>query len=230
LWSLSVEEQFYLVWPAVVFFTTRRALVAVAAAIVVGAPLLRVAMLSGGTAPAVIYSFTPCRLDTLATGALLAVLVRARPELAPRVARALMAIGALAIATTVIATGGFNAEDYTVQTLGFTAAAALFGGVVLAASQPRSARGVLGHPLLTTIGRYSYGIYIFSDLLDPLFERVYHLDRVITLVHSRVLASFGYTVFVVVASTLISAISWHIFERRFLALKDRLAPVSTAGG
>jgi peptidoglycan/LPS O-acetylase OafA/YrhL len=228
LWSLSVEEQFYLVWPAVVYLTARRSLAAVAAAIVIGAPLLRAAMLHAGTPPQVIYAFTLCRLDTLAVGALLAVLVRSRPELVTTVVRALLAIGGIAVLAIAIATGGFDAENYTVQIIGYTAAAALFGGVVLRAAQPRTSPGLLGHPILTTIGRYSYGIYIFSELLDPLFNRIYSIDRIGVLVHSRVLANVGFTAFALAASTGIAAISWHVFEKRFLALKDRWAPVERA--
>ena len=71
-WSLAIEEQFYLVWPTVVWLCSRRALVGVCIAVVVGAIALRLWLLAGGLHTT--HFLTPCRLDTLAVGALLALL------------------------------------------------------------------------------------------------------------------------------------------------------------
>jgi len=211
LWSLSVEEQFYVVWPTVVFLTSRRALVAVAMAIVVGAPLLRVALLRSGTVPECIYTFTPCRLDTLAVGALLAMLVRSRPELAPKVCRALLALGGAGVLAIAIATGGFVGTNGVVQTVGYSAVALLFGGVVLGAALPEARHRLLVHPILTTIGRYSYGIYLLSYVCDPMFQRIFHGDRVARLLHSHAAASAAFMIFEIAASTGLAAITWNLF-------------------
>jgi peptidoglycan/LPS O-acetylase OafA/YrhL len=71
-WSLAVEEQFYLLWPALVFFAPRRVAFLAAAAMLVIAPLLRVAADHFGAwtfEPAFAFE-TVC--DALAVGCLLA--------------------------------------------------------------------------------------------------------------------------------------------------------------
>jgi peptidoglycan/LPS O-acetylase OafA/YrhL len=80
LWSLSVEEQFYLAWPAVLVLAGPRRAAAAALAMVVAAPLLRLAAWAALPAPDdVIEEAFPCVMDAMATGSLLAAL---RPRLA----------------------------------------------------------------------------------------------------------------------------------------------------
>ncbi len=77
LWSLSVEEQFYLIWPVVMaasFIKAKR----LAVVAVVLAPLFRVALYIGGHSLGQLYYF-PAVSDSLATGCLLALL---QPQLA----------------------------------------------------------------------------------------------------------------------------------------------------
>ena len=222
LWSLAVEEQFYLVWPLLVYLAPRRVLVAVSTAIVIGAPILRIVLLHAGASPDVVYELTLTRLDPLAVGALLAVLVRVRPEAAPRVARTLAAIGGAALAGIAVVVHHFELDDPLVQQLGFSALAACFGGVVLAATLSGRTARALARPALVTIGRYSYAIYLFHGALLPLYRWLYARAGV----PSGVLAEVGFMAFVLAASTALAALSYHAFERHFLALKDRLAPAS----
>lgn len=75
LWSLAVEQHFYLVWPFVVFFVPRRRLAPVLAGILVGVPLLRILMTPLFAHPEAIYSLSPFRIDTMAAGALAALVL-----------------------------------------------------------------------------------------------------------------------------------------------------------
>src|SRR5579884_1024639 len=74
-WTLAVEEHFYLLWPLLVWALNRRALAVVCCLILVASPLLRWAISTPGhmVAP---YVLTPCRMDSLAAGALGAILAR----------------------------------------------------------------------------------------------------------------------------------------------------------
>ena len=74
MWSLAVEEQFYLAWPAIVLLLNSRRLLWACATAVVAACGLRVVgtLLLHQTYFA--YTFTLCRVDGLAIGSALAVL------------------------------------------------------------------------------------------------------------------------------------------------------------
>ena len=76
LWSLAVEEQFYLFWPLVALRSSPRVVLRWAAVLIVLAPVLR-----GFTSPflhdhTAIYYLMPFRMDLLAAGAVMAVLWR----------------------------------------------------------------------------------------------------------------------------------------------------------
>ena len=82
LWSLAVEEQFYVFWPWVVLFVSARRLPWWVAAMIVAAPLWRVIALVTEMKGLAWYVATPACLDTLGIGALLAVVSKggAAPE------------------------------------------------------------------------------------------------------------------------------------------------------
>jgi peptidoglycan/LPS O-acetylase OafA/YrhL len=79
LWSLAVEEHFYLLWPLLVRFLTRSVLFVLALVVVFGSPILRGYCFYRGMDPVrEIYVYTFFRLDGLALGAILAMWVRSR--------------------------------------------------------------------------------------------------------------------------------------------------------
>ncbi len=79
LWSLAVEEHFYLFWPFAVKFLRRRNLIALIAFILIAEPVVRVAFTPFVHSFETIYYLTPFRLDSLAAGSLLALLTENSP-------------------------------------------------------------------------------------------------------------------------------------------------------
>jgi peptidoglycan/LPS O-acetylase OafA/YrhL len=83
LWSLSVEEQFYLIWPALVFVFAARRFKPLLLGIVVVVPLLRLLtslyLTHLGSTPVylgtVLYTITPFQIDAFATGALVSAVL-----------------------------------------------------------------------------------------------------------------------------------------------------------
>src|SRR5690606_1738675 len=74
LWSLAVEEQFYLFWPLVILLLPLRHLRWITACLVVMPLLLRAAMLMAGSYYIAVYVLIFARMDALAVGALIALL------------------------------------------------------------------------------------------------------------------------------------------------------------
>ena len=72
-WSLAVEEQFYLVWPCVVYMTRRRTLTRTCLALALVAQVLKIALAVKGVD---VYNLTTSHLDSLGLGALAALIVR----------------------------------------------------------------------------------------------------------------------------------------------------------
>ena len=74
-WTLAVEEHFYLVWPFLVFWLSRRGLFRAIALIVVSALVLRIWLESRGVSGYVITSLTVCRVDSFAIGGAFSLLL-----------------------------------------------------------------------------------------------------------------------------------------------------------
>jgi peptidoglycan/LPS O-acetylase OafA/YrhL/SAM-dependent methyltransferase len=224
LWSLAIEEQFYMIWPAVVLLLSRRALMGVCVACIVGALGIRVAMLSAEAHPIAVYVLTFCRMDGLAAGSLLALAVRSPggvSRLVPWARIGFAASGAFLLSYFVI-NFGFSEYVYTVQTLGFSALVLLFTSLLLLviSSPPHS----LGQRLftmapLTWLGTYSYGLYVFHVMLLPVFDQVFAIDRLSGIVGSQTLALGAHVALCAAVSITLAYASWHLYEKRFIGLK-----------
>lgn len=164
-WSLAVEEQFYLVAPWIVLLAGRRGLVGLLPAMLLAGPLLRM-MHPGFHA----YVNTPWRADPLVAGGCVALLVRSpaavawirqRQRMVPVVGGLLAAVVPLMILKPGI-----------LGVLNLSWLAALYGLLVLVA-----ALGLhpwicvfLRQPLWRMLGKYSYAIYMFHQLVSGLLH------------------------------------------------------------
>lgn len=225
LWSLAVEEHFYLVWPAIVRVCGPARLVWPCGGCIVAAPLIRTGMAVAGCDPIGTYVLTPCRMDALALGGLIALWSRGRTDGSRRrvLGRWMAAIGLGLAALVVLAPGG-GPTPYSLgmRTVGLSALAAAAGGLVLLSGS--AAAGGLWHRLWTSaglrvLGKYSYGIYLYHH---P-FARglVPHLKRALADSHGVVrlpglllIAAIG-----IAASLSVAAVSYHLVEAPFLRLK-----------
>jgi peptidoglycan/LPS O-acetylase OafA/YrhL len=69
-WSLAVEEHFYMLWPIVIYFFTRKQIGYISIGVIFTAFLSRLYLISQGIG---VFYFTLCRMDALAMGCLLAI-------------------------------------------------------------------------------------------------------------------------------------------------------------
>ncbi len=230
LWSLAVEEQFYLVWPLVVFLLPRRGIMAVCGALIVAAFCVRLGMNWMDVSTSVIFRFTPARMDGLAVGAFVALAIRDRGDL-----RALMkwawpiGLGSLiALAFLYSQRGQLQLYDGWVQIIGFTPIVLLFGLVVLkvAISGPRSLiHRAFAMPVLTGLGKYSYALYIFHVPVGQLLLRHARVETAVPQMFGSALPQILFFILVAFSISMVGAfVTWNLFEKHFLKLKDVLAP------
>jgi peptidoglycan/LPS O-acetylase OafA/YrhL len=223
LWSLSVEEQFYLVWPVVVFALSRRNLIRLCVAIPFAALAIRVWFTWRGMDWFVMYTWTPTRADSLAAGALVALLIRV-PRGVQRMRRMFNWLGPLA---AVLAVPLFWAFDPTKNpwraTLIYTDLAVLFAALLFWSTDTGSLRGVAKRFYelrpLRAIGRYSYGVYVFHlpllYITTHAAERFAHYDPI----NKTWRPGLTLLALNLALTAAVSLLSYRACERRFLEMK-----------
>ena len=155
IWSLSVEEQFYLVWPALLFlaykFGKRAWLPALLAAIVIAGVATAEVQIS--LDPSTAFFLTPFRVNEFALGAICAVL----PPLAnSKIHKEILSLAGLALVL-------YSIVVFTEQTR-FPGLASMIpcGGAALLiyANGGVIARLILTNPVAAYLGRISYSLYL----------------------------------------------------------------------
>lgn len=218
LWSLGVEEQFYVVWPLVVIvlLPVRRRLrtnlillgVAIAVVVVHRARLWDPSM-TATTGWLRLYTHTDTRADSLLVGAVLAFLWT-RGVVPPRRVNAILAT--LAVPGLVWFVFGVELGDSFPYLGGFTLMAVLWAFVVLACVESDwFLLPLLRVRWLRFLGVISYGIYLWH--VPAQFAVREHWGDTSTL--TRVVLSLVLTAVPV-------ALSWNLVEKPFMRLKDRL--------
>lgn len=204
LWSLCVEEQFYLVWPLIVFISSRRQLEAFCVAPIAAAVCLR---FTGW----LFWEHTLVNMDGLAMGALIA----SRKDQLSRYRAPALALAAL-------------------LPLGVNLPGPLWFTSLLRTVQVASAAGMLVSvlrsdfvltPLLRLwpiryIGRISYGIYLLDSLVLATFMRTKFVSH--SVVDHGLLRPSSIIVVEFVAVLALASASFYGLERPFLRMKDRV--------
>ena len=232
LWSLAVEEHFYLLWPLAVWALRRRTLMKLCLALAVVSLLLRVIVVLSGAWPMTAYFGTPCRLDGLLAGSFVALAWRDPADWARLqwyAGRLVLGSGCLLLG---IALGQRHftldvspsrvqegtADGSLVLTVGIAALAVLFAGLIVLgvdALEGSRLRRVLEHDGLRSVGKYSYGIYVFHLLILLVGRQLlWPLSHAPAFIAKPVLVAW-----VLGVSFVAAWLSYHLYEKHFLRLK-----------
>jgi peptidoglycan/LPS O-acetylase OafA/YrhL len=219
LWSLAVEEQFYLIWPWLIIFAPRRHLHGILLATIAVAPVFRLLVyLSGGNDIIAETLLFGC-MDSLGLGALLAYYGSAPAYAASQ--RRLRAFSSRGGVLTLLVLGAL----YSIGTWKAAAAPMLllavslvFAWVVHGAA--RGFRGPVGRLLeagaVVYVGKISYGIYLVHNFMPVLAPRLLPKFGLAYPDPSET----GRRFLTLAACTLVvAALSWHLFEAPINRLK-----------
>ena len=225
-WSLAIEEQFYLVWPAVVWLLPPKLLGWVCGAIVLVVPILRSLALDAGAEPVDAYVLPHLRADALALGALLAWLSRHNvlQDLRPLGPFALIGGAAGAVWCAVESGGAWWWEPLT-QRLGYSLFALAGAGlVVLAVTREETSlwQRFLRAGWLRAFGKYSYCMYLIHLPVSRLVQEfVFGPEQFPRIVGAVWPAQLGFYVLATAPTFALAWLSWHFFEEPILRLKKR---------
>lgn len=221
LWSLSIEEQFYLVFPLLVFVLSRKQLKTLLIVAVVFALLFRaVTTMIWPLNERVQYLATPSRIDTLALGALMALGLR---EGWLRIDRRRLGHATLALLATLGACFTFGLLDRTTvfaRTMGYSVVAFTFAAIVLWGVTGREGKdtALLRWAPLRALGKVCYGVYVLQRPVEVV------VGKVAEAVWAGYDRTELYTLPILIGATFLAAtVSWNLFERPLLGLKHRFA-------
>lgn len=223
-WSLAVEEQFYVVWPFIVWLLPERAILRLCAASLLLALPLRIYMVHLYAGDYTAMALTTSRVDGLLVGVMLAILLRKGP-IASKWIYLFMAVGfSLIVYIAVFHHSELIATYYYMPTIGITGFSLLSGGL-LALSQHsiRWLRWVLNARWLRVTGKYSYGMYIYHIPIYAIIARILTSDLKLPLpmpLHVAV----PYIAFLMVVTFLVAKLSYDYFESPILGLKVHFKP------
>lgn len=236
-WSLAVEEQFYLVWPLFIWLTPRDKLTRSLCLIALAGPLARLAAYAfycrvGGAGfvqdpSQVIYGLPFSHFDAFAIGGWSALLGKTNWK---RSAWILTGIACVAgIGTQFIVNGhiGLKSLGYPPfmsgewkSVWGYSLLNLTFAAILRAVKSNSFLPPLFSNPCVQYLGRISYGLYVYHFPVIWLFRNRW----------TDGLHPFLLDVGALAATIAVSALSYELFEKKCIALKDKWFGKGNGGG
>ena len=218
LWSISIEEQFYLLSPLLIYKATDRQLKIVLAVLICLSPLFRLTMFEYfPDNERMQYLATISRFDNLSAGLVLAMLVRSNYFVSKKLISSALIVLSIAMAV-IFSFDGFNRFTFFCRVFGYSMLALYFFTFVLWTIQNRglAITALLRNKVLVYLGGLCYGLYLLQRpaeilLLKSISIIGFDLELYPTL--SLILK----TLFAI----LISQIVWTTFEKPINNLKEK---------
>jgi len=210
-WSLAVEEHFYLLWPALLFFVTPKNLYKIIVISLILIFILRYFMIDNGYS---INYFTFTRIDQIMVGSILALL-EIRNILYTKKTAYTFLIMILSILPLGVLLYQFQSSfQYINELLKHTILAFFFFaviGIIIINPTSKIIRFLLLNKIIQYLGKISYGIYVWHMMVIYMLQKLLFFKNILL------------DIFLVILLTIfISHLSYYYFEVKFLKLKDKL--------
>jgi peptidoglycan/LPS O-acetylase OafA/YrhL len=224
LWSLAIEEQFYLLWPLALNLllrlrAARRVTIGIMIASIALVLVHRIGLAQDSTLAVRIYSGSDTRADSLLVGCVVAMLTTWHMLPKSPIVKLILGwsgfLSLLLIATYLV--NAFDVLEKTLYTIGFSIFAIANGLILLQIlyAPPRAFLILLQHKLLVWLGKVSYSLYLWHFVAITLMLRVSVPNGIRVLL--TIPLAFG-----------LAGFSFYCVERPFLRMKKRYAQKETA--
>jgi len=215
LWTVSIEEQFYLIWPALMMMLERRGMIIAGFATFLLATASQAAIALAGLSGGYIYYGSASRCDSLALGVLLALFANRLPALTHRIRWLLVGSGLIgwvvSSAWLVDQPGPVSARMALGRLIVSLASGAILYGCLYSSSK------LLRGSLIVSLGKISYGLYLLHLVGLLIAQSLFHPAWGWQLLATKAL---GFVMTVILAFA-----SYRWIESPFLRMKDRFATV-----
>jgi peptidoglycan/LPS O-acetylase OafA/YrhL len=229
-WSLAIEEQFYFVWPLIVYFLNSKKLAILSVILILSSLMIRVGLFSFNVNPLnfinasdyseFFYHATFTRFDSLILGALIAIAFESNWW------KGVLKLASIPVFFITLGLVGYLASLHPTSPLwdnppmyiyGFTLIALGAGGVVVMVTtfaENNPIRGLFRNRVLIFFGKYSYAIYIFHRLAIQWLEDIFRKN-----LNTGLPAWLLFDVLSLVIPIIMALISWNLLENPILNLK-----------
>ncbi|WP_035352116.1 acyltransferase family protein [Edaphobacter aggregans] len=215
LWTVSIEEQFYLIWPVMVKALDRHGMIISGIILFLLATVCRIGFVLAGVSGGFIYYGSTARCDSIALGILLALFADSLPKLTRGVRLLLVASG---LAGWIVASAWLTDQPGPIsmrEVLGRLIIALSAGAMLYGCLHSRSK--LLTGTWVVSLGKVSYGLYLLH-LIGLLIAK--SLLHPVSGTAQLATKAFGF-----VLTTILAFASYRWVESPFLRLKDRFARV-----
>lgn len=216
LWSLAIEEQFYLIWPLVVRRVSNSTLLLVALSTAGISIALRLMLWAFSVNGYIVYKITPTRIDGLAIGAALAVamtLDKPRAFLKRNYSKLFYLGLCLWVAGFFALKLSYFPWDTRSLLLASPAVSLMTVAAIFAsidAVLPSSVQSILANRTLVWIGQRSYGFYLIHEPVKA--AAMYHTRHLYSHRVPLLLQNALLSVAVLIVSLILTEISWRLIE------------------
>ena len=232
LWSLCVEEQFYILFPFIIFFIPQRKIKTSIYLLILIGVLSRFLLWQFHAPKNSIYALSPCCTDAFGIGALLAYyLLYETEKLKAILSKNYLFIIAIFVFIISLIYSHFCIDKYgecrtVLERFLFCVCCFWIVGKASINSYSGLFKKFLENRIIVYLGKISYGLYIYHHFIEPMMwqylQTIYFNTRFnfirINLIHNNMFLK-AFVFFTV--SFIIATISWRFIEKPINQLKEK---------